>query len=506
MIRLNNNINIKLLAYLFWLSPLVVLHAQSIALPTKPTPKPVVKPSPVVIPKPQPVTPAPVKNYPQVEVALKLDVSAKLIIRTDVEGKTITQDIVFTTDDVGNFRSELLYVGSAQIEIKLANGKTYMQMEYLSIPKDLRIMEVFFNNGNIVVNKKTQSQIMEESKRQREQELLSLVNSLDLCVADLRTKSLPTYTFENSIIKLYEKDFIPKSNYDAAIGISGRITAVQNSLPKVESKIKDIAFFKYETNFMLVSLARTDLKALKSQYEILKKSWSLKEDGVIYKISMYIDHAESILNQFPASQEEFNKKVSQVLRDIEAIKLEEERKEKLRIEEEASRQRVIQERLERERLKKLADERQAKLNREREEAEQQAIYDDWSSKSGVFLAGSTPIGIEIGVLSSDRVGNMWGFRYSAANQIDSMKLLFHNSFTFPIVGPIQMGITLGLGTQKSAQKNSEGDPMWNFDFGIGGRLMYVDHYIMLGAEYIYGMNNGMAGGLFFLGGIKIGGL
>ncbi len=444
---------------------------------------------------------APAKTYAQSSIKVKMDVSAKLIINVDADGKILRNEVVFSGSDVNTYLEERIYNGDATLEVKLGNGKSFRFNEYVRIHSDLSSLDIAFNNGLLNVKTKTKSQILEEINQRKIQMANDLVSSLRSSVLNLNEYNVSELDYKNSINQLKYKDLIDSKLHSACLELLASIQKSQGSYFNVKGEINNIEFYRSNSNYSLVYAARTDYSSLENSFNKAYKLWqhTSYSNSFLNRVKEYVDLVRNDLGNFPESKEAFFKKVAETTANWERIKAEEERKQK-----------EIQER--------LAAERQARILREQEEARQREIqlrleqerYRVWSGRSGAYLSASFPLGLELGVLASDRMGNVFGLRYKT-NEEELTRLQIFNCFTFPISGPIQAGVTLGFGADQYKYEVFSPNPyqevqeyFWDYGASFGARIMYVDQKIMGGLELLFGSE--CASGFFLVAGIKIGDL
>lgn len=439
----------------------------------------------------------PTKVYKQTSVKVASNVSAKVLINIESEGKNIRSEFIIGQNEVGSYLNQNIYVGDATLELRLPNGKSYRYNQFLSIDPDIATLDISLSaSGYVDVVVKTNAQIREEARLRNLDLANGIVSTLSNSVVDLFYNKLAASDFSNALGQLRYKDLIDKNTQSQGEALVNAIESLQGSFNSIKGRYDDAAFYKNTANYVPVSNSRAALKQAQYAHNKMQAAWSNYTYSNLFltRIEVYLNLVEEELKLFPWDKESFNKKVAETIANWERIQEEERKRKQLELE-------------------RIERERQARIKREQEEAEQrermrlleQYRFNEWNNKSGVFLAGSIPFGVELGVLASDRLGNMFGFRYFS-NESDYSKMQVYNCMTFPIDGAFQGGVTLGFGAQETDVINPdlEDGVFWEYGVSVGGRLMYVDHKVMLGLEASIGSES--ARGLFFIAGFKIGGL
>jgi hypothetical protein len=505
---------IQRLGFVLLLLSTTVSYGQKISLPgsanppkTKAAPKPYKNPAPVV-------SSQPAAKVATTEVRIVSNVSAKLIFRIYVNGRNITNEIIVNKEDLGSYKMATLAIGDASLEIQLNGQKSYSFPDFFAVTNDLANIEVIQQGGQFYMNRKTRTQLKEEAQLKVEMRFAELVSELESSIKGLYLNTFASNSFNQSIRNLLTEGFIDKRIYDLGISFSGKITELNQSYEKVKTQTLKAEFYKFQNNFVIISAARTDLNAAKSQWEAFYKGWTQKFTNTTFleNFSTYLKMVQNDLNNLPSNQANFNAKVADVLANWEKIKAEEERVALVK-KEALERERQRQRELEQERLRQIELEEERKL----------AAYLKWNRRSGIFGGISWPLGIEFGVLAPDRMGNMWGLRYSNTTSNEAplpwisleksrTKYEVHNCMTFPVAEVFQLGITVSMALETYTDNLYYGGTLQNekkgndMDVGLGVRGMYVEERFMAGLEYIYGFNDGIAGGLFLVVGYKLGNL
>jgi hypothetical protein len=467
------------------------LNAQQINLPGS---QPKVKKAPTKSYKP---AAGPVKTYKQHEVSINVNISAKVILIVEVDGKRLTSDFIVSASEAGSYQSHSIYSGDATLELKLPNGSSYRYTQYLSIDPDIATMEISLINGyEIIVNTKTNSQIKEEKRIREKDAANAIVSTLSASVASLHDSRVDSDNFIQALNRLKENNFIDAKAQKQGVILVNSLVSLQQTYSQVKIKASAAEFYRSNDNYIFISNARADFKTVRQHITQMENLWREYSYSTFFitRITDYLNAVETALGYFPPNKEAFSKKVSETNANWERIKAAEE---KQRFEE--------AQRLELERQARVKKEQEAAAIAERERKSRELKWEIERKRNGIFIGGSLPLGIEMGVLDSRYLGNMFGIRYFSSN--DFKKVQVHNCMSFPIDGSFQGGLTVGFGAQQTNEKyiDSYYDSeiaIWDYGMSFGGRFMYVDQRIMLGLEATFGSE--AAKGIFFIGGFKIG--
>lgn len=470
------------------------LRAQKINLPGS---QPQAKKAPTKYYKP---AAAPVKTYKQHSVNIYVNISAKVILNVEVDGKRLTSDFIVSASEAGSYQSHSIYSGDATLELKLPNGKSFRYTEYLSIDPDIAMMEISLINGyEIVVNTKTNSQIKEEKRIREEEAAAEIITALAGSVALMDNYRVDTDKFILSLRQLKDKKLIDAKTQKQGEILVNSLSGLQANYNALKEKSKEPEYYRSNTGYVYVSNARADFKTVRQNLTQMENLWGEYSYSTFFitRITDYLNLVETQLGYFPPNKEAFSKKVTETNANWERIKAAEEKRRT----EEAQQ-------MERERQIKIKAEQEAAAIAENERIEREKRWVLYGKREGCFIAGSLPLGLETGFINMNELGNMFGMRYFSSGN-DLKKIQVHNCMTFPIAGTIHGGLTVGFGAQQTNEKYIEpaafGEDteytIWKYGLSFGGRIMWVDEKCMLGIEATFGAE--AAKGIFFIAGYKI---
>jgi hypothetical protein len=430
-----------------------------------------------------------------------VNVSTRVLLNVEVDGTTLKNEFIVNASDVGNYIYQTIYTGDATLELRLANGKSYRYNEFLAIDPDISTMDISLSSsGYVEVITKTNADIKREMLLKRQEEANRLVSILAESVPSIGSPEVLVIDFQSALKQMSSKDLIDRKTQMLGDNLINSLRILRTATLELSKQKDKIDFYRSNSNFEWIQNVREKQNTAKSNFEQMQSNWSNYAYSTLFltRIGTYLNAIDQELIVLPANAQAFSKKVSETNANWERIKAEEERRRR----EESERRREESERIERERQAKIRKEQEEAEELERIRQQQEYEYKQWSQKSGYFLSGSMPLGIELSLLASDRIGNAFGCRYFTGSTLNT-KLQVYNSITFPLLGSIQGGVTVGFG----AEETNRIDPyvkdafIWNYGLSIGGRLMYVDYNWMLGLEYNYGGE--IASGTFFLLGYKL---
>ncbi len=475
----------------------IYLKAQAINLPGS---QPKVKKAPIKSYKP---AAAPVKTYKQHEVSINVNISAKVILIVEVDDKRLTSDFIVSATEAGSYQSHSIYSGDATLELKLPNGKSYRYNQFLSIDPDIATMDItLLSNNEISVITKTNGQIKEEKRIREKDAANEIVSTLSASVGSLDYSRVDSDNFIKALNRLKANNFIDAKTQQQGEILVNSLVSLQQTYSQVKLKASAAEFYRSNDNYILISHARADFKSVRQHLTQMENLWREYSYSTFFitRITDYLNSVETQLGYFPPNKEAFSKKVSETNANWERIKAAEEKR---RVEE----------------AQRIELERQARVKKEQEEAaiaeserkSRELLWKIENKREGIFIAGSLPLGIEMGVLDSRHLGNMFGMRYFSSDN-DLKKIQVHNCMSFPIDGSFQGGLTIGFGAQQTNEKYIEpatfGEAteyaIWDYGMSFGGRFMYVDQSIMIGLEATFGAE--AAKGIFFIAGFKISGI
>lgn len=469
------------------------LNAQFLNLPEEP------KTSKKAPAKPYKAPSVPAKSYKNRDVQVRVDISAKVILNIEAEGKTLKSEFTVTNAEVGGFYSRNIFCGDATLELRLPNQKSFRYDQFLSIDPDIARLDIALVNGNIAVTVKTNAQLTEEKQKRALQAANELIAVMSNTVSDCKNfNAASKNTFMSALSKLRENNLVNVNTQKQGEILVNALESLTKTHGQLNGKAQSIEFYRNNSNYVLVNNARADFNKTQQSLNQMVLLWGAYQysNAFITRISSYLSTVQSELSYFPKNKEAFDQKVQETVANWERISAEEEKR---RVEN--------AQRIEQQRQARIKQDEEAAAEGKRIRLLEQNKFDEWNNKSGAFFAVSLPLGIEFGVLASDRLGYTFGFRRLSAFPETWPKYQLHNSMTFPLSKTFQGGVTVGLGAQPTDEYffNTLYDEVtraWGFGLAIGGRLMIVEQKFMLGLEATFG--SPIAQGFFLIAGFKIG--
>jgi hypothetical protein len=471
-----------------------LIQAQPISLPKNPSTSTTPKQQSALPVKTVKAPPAPSKVYKQASVRVNVNISTRILLNVEADGTTLKNEFIVNASDVGNYIYQTIYTGDATLELRLANGKSYRYNEFLSIDPDISTMDISLSSsGNIEVVTKTNADIKREMLLKRQEEANRLVSILSESVASISFREVVVVDFQSALKQMTSKDLIDRKTQMLGDNLINSLRLLQTAFFELTKQKDKIDFYRSNSNFQWIQSVREKQNIAKSNFEQMQSNWGNYAYSTLFltRIGTYLVAIDQELVVLPSNTQVFSKKVTETNANWERIKAEEERRRS-------------------EELERIERERQVRIRKEQEEAEarervrrlREYEYNQWDQKSGYFLTGSLPIGLELSLLASDRIGNAFGCRYFKGSSSNT-KLHVYNSLILPLSGAFQGGITFGFGAVQTDQIDPKVKDafIWDYGMSLGGRLMYVDYNWMLGLEYNYGGE--VASGTFFLLGYKL---
>ena len=414
----------------------------------------------------------PSKQVSVAKVSFKLRVNRSVIVTiTNTKSASLSESIAIdnkTKNQETEFRA---YKGTSLVKVKLPGKRSDEYDEFITIDEDTRLIIITVNtNGEITqLNVKTRQDFeREELKRKKDkvQFTLDVINKMLPSTISQTSPNLYLGGMSDALNSLVSFGAINYAESKSILTLLKRTKTLQTSLINTST---GYTFFLKESNYSKVYQARKDLTQAINSFNYVKKIWNNKPFGqptFMRKVEVFISSSESYLGKFPSSQSLFNQKVKRTVENKKKLE-EEERQRK-----ERERKRIERERRERE-ARRLAKEREERLYRER----MIARYNNWESKSGIFLGLTFPLGLEFGPVASDRTGHLTSIRSSSSFDL----LLVNHNFMWHVGGGAQFGLGLMSGYAKD-----------ELGLGLGTKISYVRNGFMFGLDFSLDMINALS--------------